>query len=204
MKLIKLSEEHYVIVDEVKEIDPSSPSNGHWCYVLHKPSNTILEATLIGEQMGNMTVIDETLRNKREVLYKEVVPIIAASETMEFHPKESMKSIPLSEVEEAIFGYSVDKMAIDKFPYTDEGSLADCIDASKRRIWKDGFNAHKELVKDKLFTAEDMKNAFIKGKSYALSTHLGAKEIFHTFQKSLEPKTEWEVKFDEQGKLKLI
>ena len=65
----------------------------------------------------------------------------------------------------------------------------------------DGFNTHKNLIKDKLFTIEDMKKAIEMSRQYPKDVAgFSNNEIL----KSLLPKTEWEVEFDEQGKLKLI
>jgi hypothetical protein len=59
----------------------------------------------------------------------------------------------------------------------------------------------KELVKDKLFTVEDMRKAYIQGKHGGITqTYLE----FDKFIQSLLPKTEWDVEFDEQGKMRLI
>lgn len=67
-----------------------------------------------------------------------------------------------------------------------------------------GFNAHKELVKDKMFTIEDMEAACAFG--VALGKHksnLSYSDEFKGFMKE-RGKTEWQVTFDEQGKFKLI
>ena len=84
----------------------------------------------------------------------------------------------------------------------------------KKEIIIDIINAHKELVKDKLFTIEDMKTAIQLAQNYTVDTQYDEYDVMHEILKhthskemiiqSLLPKTEWNVTFDEQGKLKLI
>ena len=63
------------------------------------------------------------------------------------------------------------------------------------------MKALRELVKDKLFTVEDVVLAFRTGIEHGINP----KKINTTeYIKSILPKTEWEVEFDEQGKLKMI
>ena len=38
----------------------------------------------------------------------------------------------------------IEKLALKIFPHTDEGSLEDCIDAAKRRIWSEGYKAAQQ------------------------------------------------------------
>jgi len=66
-----------------------------------------------------------------------------------------------------------------------------------------GFKAYQELVKDKLFTIEDIDNAYIQGKNDE-SISGNKKKMREEYLQSLLPKTEWDVEFDEQGKLKLV
>ena len=117
--------------------------------------------------------------------------------------------IPLSEVEEAINGYSVEKMAKKYYPhhYTeyDEGR------AYKGFI--NGFKAHQELVKDKLFTLEEARKIYNRGARNggraATRVAHGGELNFIPFEddeaiQSLLPKTEWDIEFDEQGKIRLV
>lgn len=71
----------------------------------------------------------------------------------------------------------------------------------------DMFKAHKELVKDKLFTLEDLEWAFMRGALINQRTHNGEQFSFSQERNKdirfLLPKTEWEVMVDEQGKIKL-
>jgi hypothetical protein len=107
--------------------------------------------------------------------------------------------IPLSEVEEAIYGYSVIILSNEhqkleqETGRTIEGSLC------SKYGFIEGFKTHQELTKDKQFTTEDMKKAILMAWDNSVDT----KNIDEIIQ-SLLPKTEWDVTFDEQGKLKLI
>lgn len=107
-------------------------------------------------------------------------------------------------------GYSVEKMVYD-WLYEDETE-----DKARQGYplkpmeygYIKGFNAHKELVKDKLFTVEDMKNAlrvvyndWVEDEEHEENTE---DEYYNRIIQLLLPKTEWKVTFDEQGKLKLI
>jgi hypothetical protein len=106
---------------------------------------------------------------------------------------EGVDNRPLSEVEELINGYSVQTMAKQQ-------TIVDEFNSEKSYV--NGFNAHKELVKDKLFTAKDMRKALELGLSL-IDGNVHNDEHFQSLIQSLLPK-EWSVKFDEQGKLKLV
>lgn len=64
----------------------------------------------------------------------------------------------VDDVEKTVHGYSAEKMADELI------SSSDNVDVRfVKEVWKSGFNAHKELVKDKLFTAEDIEEAMNQG-----------------------------------------
>ena len=121
---------------------------------------------------------------------------------------QSVLPLFLSEVEEAINGYSVEKLAfeamIDYKPFEEVEGYKDY---AKHGYIK-GFKAHQELTKDKLFTKKDMINSlkelskqlFLK-KEFSLSDSI---EKSSKIIQSLHPKTEWDIEIDEQGKLKLL
>jgi hypothetical protein len=105
---------------------------------------------------------------------------------------------PLSEVEELLFGYDLEKLADEYIaikPKYREYEDNKCIAAYKR-----GFKAAMELKKDKLFTIEEMYNSFIRGSNEKYSEKRLSKE---EFIQSLQP-TEWEIKINEQNKLELV
>ena len=178
MKLIRLSEEHYVVVDK-SETKPCQPAN---ICMAHKTK-----------------VCDKCCRYLGMVVVKKP---------------------DLSEVEEAIYGYSVEKMAIKDLENF-FGSNLELTEKGEKWVegYKIGFNAHKELVKDKLFTIEDVREAIKMAweadskdgtvdlnivLSYGNNNDLRTKWTEEEIIQSLLPKPEWEVKFDEQGKLKLV
>jgi hypothetical protein len=175
LKLIQLSPTHYVVVDdsEIKEGDFVYESNIKQIFQIHKHG------------LPNYNPDRNKITHSTQPLYDK--PHYA-----------TYKMLTVGHVEEAIFGYSVEKMA--------ENKVTDCKDLPiglYRSIWKGGFKAHQELSKDKLFTIEDIKKAFKAGADWQEGgTILYPDE--YGYIKSLLPKTEWNVTFDEQGKLKTI
>ncbi|HMT68775.1 MAG TPA: hypothetical protein PKD16_01365 [Saprospiraceae bacterium] len=113
-----------------------------------------------------------------------------------------IKSIPLSKVEELINEYSVEEMA-EKFIV---GKLKMSSQAPGAMIgYIEGFKAHQELSKDKLFTIEDMKNCFHAGGMYCATEgkiYLRSNS-FDEHIKSLLPKTEWDIEFA-NNKIQLV
>jgi hypothetical protein len=136
--------------------------------------------------------------------------------------QDSIKPLSLSEMEELTKGYSVEKMAEEQFPYPidikDKNNSIIVTKGEKpfnhakiekyRRIWCQGFNAHQELVKDKLFTIEDMIKCFNAARETSgmnQRNQYGKKYLKPMyFIQSLLPLTEWEIEIDEQGKIKII
>ena len=116
---------------------------------------------------------------------------------------DNIKPLSLSEVEEAINGYSVEKMALEEY---DESLPNQQMAFHCRMGYKEGFKAHQELTKDKLFTVEDMINAL---KLYKIHFDVNEQSNHKWFQEPEEfiqlllPKEEWDITFVD-GKLKLI
>ena len=184
-KLIKLNDQHYIIVNdsEIKEGD----------YKYHHVKG-IVKAICDGAYTNEFKITHST------------------------QPLEGVKHIPLSEVEEAINGYSVEKMA--KNAYLKHSAKDDrlSLDEQIQRSggfnvgYSEGFKAHQELVKDKLTIDIDV----FKPIAYAFfslyrTNEFDDEELELEFQRilnnniqSLLPKTEWDIEFDEQGKIKLI
>lgn len=193
-KLLKLSETHYIFVDdsEIREGD---------CYCFDKVDKQIW--------FGNFESMEKITHSTKPI---ERYDHPAGGYEGTF---DKIKPLSLSEVEEVINGYSVEKMAekfvIEKLKISSQapGVMIGYID---------GFKAHQELVKDKLFTVADMINAFVAGTNSGANyeslvdhdsdNNEEAKEFsqneLEEFERSLLPKTEWDVEFDEQGKLRLI
>lgn len=93
-------------------------------------------------------------REKGTLDYREMYKVIAGIPDL-----PSIDFSALSQEDCKKIGWvDVQRLAIDKFPYTNEGSLEDDIDAAKRRIWIDGFITAQSL-NEKKFTEEDLKKA---------------------------------------------
>ena len=173
-KLIKITETHYIIVDDSIDI-----VENFYCF----KDGKIRQVSYLGQDNGN-------------IITHSTQPL-----NTNFNDWFDAKIITLSEVEELINGYSVEKMAnLHRVNISDDWSNASYIE---------GFKTHQKLVKDKMFTIEDMKKAFNAG--YDLNTweqlSIPNDEIDylnnHDYIQSLLPKTEWDVEFDEQGKLQI-
>lgn len=199
MKLIKIKNE-YIIVDD------SEIEKGDFKFCLDDKEIT--------KYLSRKSIESDTLcENCKKITY--------STEPLEdIVTENSFKTygfISKQEIEELLFGYSVEKMADDKYP-SDINDFTDT-DCDKKEIVRiafcNGFNAHKELVKDKLFTMEDMKKLFATTLQNAPSTESHTRmisdemyrnfvmdKLFSELIKPMIPKTEWDVQFI-NGKLTL-
>ncbi len=226
-KLIKISDTHYIVVDdsEIKENDLFWIIGGHsvnfgirTCYWINKSQPCWSEknqnwTTEVSDNLYIDKLEDNgwgfVERNRALKITHSTQPldnsiILSGAWTYPYIP------LKLSEVEEAINGYNVEKMIPTKFciPHKHYISKDDkiCYDTG----FKDGFKAHQELAKDKLFTIEDIKKAFNAGYDLHTWEELNIPNDErdyhneHDYIQSLLPKTEWDIKFDEQGKIKLL
>lgn len=224
-KLIKISDIHYIVVDdsEIKEGDLFWINGGHpqnfgirTCYRIERDMPCWSERNQNWtSETSDRFFIDKTPdrghgfveRNKSLKITHSTEPIELSTShinTGKYH-FDKIKPLSLSEVEELINGYSVEKMAYDlafKFIGTDFEQVK-----YLQHLIIDMFKAHKELVKDKLFTLEDLEWAFMRGALINQRTHNGEQFSFSQERNKdirfLLPKTEWEVMVDEQGKIKL-
>lgn len=186
MKLIKLSESHYIIVDdsEIKIGDYAIHNNKEYREKYNELPILCTESNCLSIQEHWNKVTHSTF-----LINESTQP------DTEFY-WNTIKEISLSEVEELIYGYSVEKMA-----------EKECIGNQAKRGFNKGFQAAMELKKDKMFTVEDMR------KMYNMSCgKIGLGELFDQtennkrfddFLKPILPKTEWEVEII-NGKIKLI
>lgn len=196
-KLIKLSDTHYIVVDD------SEIKVGDWCYsvsngLIVEPNKKAID-TINSKPMEGIKFLKIT--HSTQPLEVEPIPD-------EKFPKvfDKIKRLSLSEVEEAINGYSIYQKALD-FAITSKIYIDD--EKTHDEVAESLISFHKELVKDKLFTVEDMLNF-----SWWLNKNLGQYssdenahfelKYFNQWKKLNPPKTEWDVTFDEQGKIKLI
>lgn len=192
-KLIKISDTHYIVVDdsEIKE--------GDWYYLPR--TNSIYQCKEdptelnLERDFGVSKITHSTQPLERDISYSGSPerPVLGYWE---------ITQITIPEVEEAINGYSVEKMAEE---YGD-----DDINDDTYFSFIAGFKAHQELVKNKLFTLEDIKRAYLQGgfdhNSLAKSLHkdIPSFDGVDDYLQHIQGKTEWDIEFDEQGKLKLI
>lgn len=182
-KMIKLSDTCYVIVDdsEIKEGD---------CYIGW-------ETNYATKPKEKWVIYYKSSGCNGNLHYK-----ITHSTFM----LDGVQTIPLSKVEEAINGYSIDELFLKW-----ESENYNCYN-SEDSAFEAGFKAHQELVKDKLFTVEDMRREL-----QSLATEIATEDgelascspslIFSWIENKIEsllPKTEWNIQFDEQGKIKLL
>ena len=180
MKLIKLLDDHYIVVDgsEIKE--------GDSCYDYYTKS---IQQSIPNVNDGNAEEYFKKITHSNK-------PLGFLQEegftTSNLKPDWStVKELPLSEVEEAINGYSTYEL-FKKIDGTCEK------DQYEHWLFKEGFKAHQELTKDKLFTIEDMREAFFD-MQYPHS------EIdFQYLLARRGYKTEWDIEFDEQNKIILL
>jgi hypothetical protein len=200
-KLIKLSESHYIVVDD------SEIKIGEYCFDLKEKE--------FYKSKGNIPSNPYVLKitHSTQPLEDGIGKPINGTYPPEYLRFDKIKQLSLSSVEELTLGYSVEEMSINSFghkPSKDDTDIILSLGKGYIGGYQQGFNTHKELVKDKLFTVEDMKNAFNAG--YDLNTWEqlnipnDEREYLNEYDyiQSLLPKTEWDVTFDEQGKLKLI
>ena len=118
--------------------------------------------------------------------------------------------ISLEEVKELLGEVDVEKKAyIFRRNYQDSFEfMNDCImnDAIHRQIgYEAGYNQAIEDNKENKYTEEDLRKAFEFGLDFENGRILlpKNKSIWQGFIQSIQPKQEWEVFFDEQGKLKI-
>ena len=184
MKLIEIKkDEHYIIVDD------SKIKRGDWYYsFIHR---NIFQST------NDEQYFEEEFKITHSVQPIEEKWIL--NERVKFFDK--IKPLSLSEIKEVIYGYSVEKMAYNWFPKANKHEIH--FNLGWVRIFEEGFNSHKELTKDKLFTIEQLKLAWELGAAWGDVLLDEANKAQNEFIESLSPKTEWEVEFDENGKLKL-
>ena len=135
--------------------------------------------------------------------------IIASTEQLE-DTSRGVKTIPLAEVQELLGIPTRNKIwsrAMETY-FPDYDSHRDIMDRKDQKIidaFANGYWAALADNKDKKFTFEDMEKAFKEGVVYGCDPDASLKdaEEFDKVINSLS-KTEWEVEYDSNGKLKLI
>ena len=166
-KLIKITDTHYVIVDDsVKAGD----------YVLTYPHKDIIQVN-----QSTCIMYDKKITHSTEPLDKR-------NGDLDFIVK-GIQEISLSEVEEAINGYNLNTLTKESVKGK---NFAGGIHEQKvaEIYFRRGFKAHQELVKDKVFTAQQVIDIVEKSRETGLKA-----EYFIT--KYTLPKTEWNIEIQE-------
>lgn len=195
-KLIKLSETHYIIVDdsEIKEGDCGLHNNKTYREkYINIDKHIIVKCTKSNEA---------SIQEHWDKITYSTQPLNESTQPNTEFYWNNIGKLSLSEVEELINGYSVEKIALRY-----EKSFGKSSYGTESIDYTEGFNAHKQLVKDKfILTKEQLENALFNALNYKDSeccvTHT-KDSIVRGIIKSLLPKTEWNVEFV-NGKLKLI
>ena len=203
-KLIKLSNTHYIVVDD------SEIKTGDWFISL--PRQTFHKCT---SKFGN-NLIDDSWQGREvvEICIADCKKITHSTEPKSLGVGWSQSVLPLllTDVEEAIYGYNVEKIAHSIFDADKKASARPTHFEIRREVDTQniirGFKAHQQLTKDKLFTVEDMRKMYdLSCGQWDLSElpdQTENNERFNKLLQSLLPKTEWDITFDEQGKIKLL
>lgn len=177
MKLIKITNDHYVVVDD-SEIEEND-----WCCNIQRP------------YIKQCQDFDVIYYNKRNDLFKKITHSTLPLEQMKQPNKEicignfmkgqsKIQPLSIQEVKELIGEVDVEKKA---FEYTS-------VSQAHRRGFIDGYNQALEDNKEKKYTERDLWRAFDSGKAGKLAV-----EFYETL---LQHKTEWEIE-EIDGKFKL-
>lgn len=114
--------------------------------------------------------------------------------------------IDIKEIEEIICGYSIENLTSNCAV-----NYSHSLYQFAKDRFKDGFNAHKELTKNKLYTKEDLMQ-FVDYMYESKTAHrykdgIGDFSVFRTlmshYVRHLE-KSEWSIEIDENNKFKLL
>lgn len=199
-KLIKIKDDHFVIVDDSKigegdyYIDDTNQIRisviSDEVYWQHRPYN-----------LGYMKIIYSTIPlEDRDNSQISIKPVKSAKVF------KKIQELQLSDVKKLIGDDDVEKLADDIYPETYYSGIY--VDGWLKAGFIKGYNKAKEKYK---FTEEDMRNC-VKHILTELNTHNEVDkptnfvwiDSFNRFIQSLsQPKTEWEVEFSD-GKLELI
>lgn len=193
--LIQLSSDYFVVVNDSKiEI-------GDWIGYPNLKSFTPVKY-LGGDLNGSEMKITHSTQP-----FEQYYGATDGSIPFVFH---QVKELSLSEIENLIYGYSVEEMAINlynsevrthKFNANrfDEQSV---IDAMVKM-----FNAHRDFLKDRfILTPEEVSNLIFRARETAKELN-GDDCYLYSDSELIEPffpKTKWEVELDKQDKIKKL
>ena len=177
MKIIKLSEEQYIVVDD-SEI---------------KIGDIVAEKLLTGKYdlFTIHTLNDVDKSTQKKIVYS------TQPESLCMGSMQSVLPLFLSEVKELLGEVDVEKKAKERYTEKDFAPGEILI---RKIAWINGYNECLEDNKEKKYTETDIKNAIIR--AYSIMGNRIDVGYFNEVIQSLQPETEWEVEFVD-GKLKL-
>jgi len=167
MKLKKINEEHYVVVDETIQ-----PVNGYYYdFLINKIKSTN------GAEYGEASHCWQITHSTQPI---EIIHTSGVTMTNPPMGYINIIELPLSEVKELLGEVGLQIKAEkerEKLGYTNKFITG----------FVSGYNQALEDNKERKYTDEDLKRAFFNG------GNMKEIEEFNYFIKSLQPKTEWEV-----------
>lgn len=177
MKIMKIKEDHYIVVDdsEIKE--------GDW--LLDTTDNTIWDC------YKDMSI---SLFPECKKITHSTQPIEKDEETYTY---EKVKYIPLSYIKELIGEVNVSAKANEEY----KDNLHNPFFTAAPMGYIKGYNKALEDNKYKKYTEEDLRKALEYGYERGKEGDFTSEQE-ENFYQSLQPKTEWEVEIVD-GKLKL-
>lgn len=197
MKLIKITDDHYVIVDENAEIE-----EGDWYVGLH---NKVIKAT------DGKHYAAEAVKFSGKPIYKithstqplESLKIDSDVANIQYVSWGDIKYLPFQEVKELLGKVDVKKKAINSWEGCDSCDTNDelfFINGYQR-----GYNQALEDNKEKKYTEENMIDfsTWRNITCFDPKNPITSKWEFEVW-KSFQFPTQWNVEFDSQYKLKLV
>lgn len=200
-KMIKLSDTHYIVVDDSEIEDENFYYNNREGKVnRQEPNQQLTIEDLQGGQIRYCFKITHSTQPLEQGYGCEVKDGKMLRNVGKEPCYALIKPLSLLEVEEAIYGYSIEKMAIEAADKNSKGTSDHWMGV--RTGYHLGFNAHKELVKDKLLiTDKDLLDFLYFARTHSqYSDGAIVKEFTNRF---LKEQTEWDVEIVD-GKIKLL
>jgi hypothetical protein len=218
-KLIKLSDNHYIVADdsEIKEGDfrcqkstfldgTSKTIKDYHNAVWEIKQTTKKELPYVHRAQYGKNSMDGIcgcykITHSTQPLIPNTKGVTAANHSE--YVLGNIKPLSLSEVEEVIYGYSVEKMAENFANYAmEEMQWASRMKRCTISSYIQGFKAHQELVKDKLFNLNEvLEEMCLLSESKDEEKYII--KAFKRYKKIKQSKTEWDVEFID-GKIKLL
>ena len=182
-KIIKLTEEHYIVVDN------SEIKDGEWFYNTFNDNQAKIQ-----QRKGNW----KTCFNQHKITHstQPLEDVIVANKYIG-KGWVSIKPFSLSEIEELLYGYNVEKLALEEHKFNHKSVN----EISFRLGFIEGFKTAQSF-NGKMFSLEQVMKA-IKFDSYENEFEGCNYATVEDFIQSLQ-QTEWECEIDENGKITLL